>query len=404
MRTSQRRLVPVALLSRPLTLAAACGSSSKPSSTGNTGRDSGQAHPAPRLPPERHAHAGDHRPAETASSPKTSAPTSTLKTSTYNSGTDETTALLAGALDAAFVGPNPAINAYQKTERHADPHRRRHRVGRCVPRGQALDQDRGRPQGQEARDAVARQHPRRRAAHLAQVEGPRPRPPAAATCRSSPRTTPRPSPRSRPARSSARGYREPYASQLEQHGGKVMVNEASLWPKGRFVTTNLIVTTKYLNAHPDGHPNLLKGLSELHRPDQERPHPGRAARVGPESAPPPARRSRSRSSKDSFADITFTLDPIASSFKKDAASREGARLHQVDGPDQHLRPHPVEQAARFAGEAGDHSVKPRSARAASRDSMPASARRRRLRRRFRSPTCRSLSAVGPRHGSSRSKA
>ena len=38
-----------------------------------------------------------------------------LKTSNYNSGTDETTALLAGALDAAFVGPNPAINAYQKS-------------------------------------------------------------------------------------------------------------------------------------------------------------------------------------------------------------------------------------------------------------------------------------------------
>ena len=38
-----------------------------------------------------------------------------IKTSTYNSGTDETTALLAGSLDAAFVGPNPAINAYQKS-------------------------------------------------------------------------------------------------------------------------------------------------------------------------------------------------------------------------------------------------------------------------------------------------
>ena len=34
---------------------------------------------------------------------------------TFNSGTDATTALLAGALDASFVGPNPAINAYQKS-------------------------------------------------------------------------------------------------------------------------------------------------------------------------------------------------------------------------------------------------------------------------------------------------
>src|ERR1700684_2806239 len=39
----------------------------------------------------------------------------TLKTSVFSSGTDETTALLAGQLDAAYVGPNPAINAWQKS-------------------------------------------------------------------------------------------------------------------------------------------------------------------------------------------------------------------------------------------------------------------------------------------------
>jgi NitT/TauT family transport system substrate-binding protein len=39
----------------------------------------------------------------------------TLKTQIYDSGTDETTALLANQLDAAYVGPNPAINAWQKS-------------------------------------------------------------------------------------------------------------------------------------------------------------------------------------------------------------------------------------------------------------------------------------------------
>src|SRR6266498_3729455 len=39
----------------------------------------------------------------------------TLKTSVFSSGTEETTALLAGQLDAAYVGPNPAINAWQKS-------------------------------------------------------------------------------------------------------------------------------------------------------------------------------------------------------------------------------------------------------------------------------------------------
>ncbi len=39
----------------------------------------------------------------------------TLKTSVFSTGTEETTALLAGQLDAAYVGPNPAINAWQKS-------------------------------------------------------------------------------------------------------------------------------------------------------------------------------------------------------------------------------------------------------------------------------------------------
>jgi NitT/TauT family transport system substrate-binding protein len=39
----------------------------------------------------------------------------TLKTSIFSSGTQETTAILADQLDAAYVGPNPAINAWKKS-------------------------------------------------------------------------------------------------------------------------------------------------------------------------------------------------------------------------------------------------------------------------------------------------
>ena len=39
----------------------------------------------------------------------------TVQTTTFSSGTQETTAILAGQLDAAYVGPNPAINAWQKS-------------------------------------------------------------------------------------------------------------------------------------------------------------------------------------------------------------------------------------------------------------------------------------------------
>ncbi len=39
----------------------------------------------------------------------------TLKPTAFSTGTEETTAILAGQLDAAYVGPNPAINAWQKS-------------------------------------------------------------------------------------------------------------------------------------------------------------------------------------------------------------------------------------------------------------------------------------------------
>src|SRR3974390_1686258 len=39
----------------------------------------------------------------------------TVQPTVFSSGTQETTAILAGQLDAAYVGPNPAINAWQKS-------------------------------------------------------------------------------------------------------------------------------------------------------------------------------------------------------------------------------------------------------------------------------------------------
>jgi NitT/TauT family transport system substrate-binding protein len=39
----------------------------------------------------------------------------TLQTTPFSTGTEEATALLAGQLDAAYVGPNPAIEAFQKS-------------------------------------------------------------------------------------------------------------------------------------------------------------------------------------------------------------------------------------------------------------------------------------------------
>src|SRR5262245_55669477 len=39
----------------------------------------------------------------------------TLETQTFNAGPEAVEALFAGALDASFIGPNPAINAYAQS-------------------------------------------------------------------------------------------------------------------------------------------------------------------------------------------------------------------------------------------------------------------------------------------------
>jgi ABC-type nitrate/sulfonate/bicarbonate transport system substrate-binding protein len=52
---------------------------------------------------------------------------------------------------------------------------------------------------------------------------------------------------------------EPWATQMIQAGGHVLVDERTLWPEGKYVTTHLIVSTAFLQAHPDVVKNLIKG-------------------------------------------------------------------------------------------------------------------------------------------------
>src|SRR5262249_15250655 len=53
---------------------------------------------------------------------------------------------------------------------------------------------------------------------------------------------------------------EPWATRLvTEGGGKVLVDEKTLWPGGKFVTTNIVVRTDFLKAHPDVVKDVLQG-------------------------------------------------------------------------------------------------------------------------------------------------
>ncbi len=52
---------------------------------------------------------------------------------------------------------------------------------------------------------------------------------------------------------------EPTASKLVAEGGKVLLDESALWPGGKFVITNVIVSQKFLAKHPDVVEAVLRG-------------------------------------------------------------------------------------------------------------------------------------------------
>jgi NitT/TauT family transport system substrate-binding protein len=57
---------------------------------------------------------------------------------------------------------------------------------------------------------------------------------------------------------------EPWATRLIKEGnGRLFLDERDLWPKGEFVTAHLIVSTKFLREHPDVVKNFIRAHVEL---------------------------------------------------------------------------------------------------------------------------------------------
>jgi NitT/TauT family transport system substrate-binding protein len=112
-----RRVTSAAVIGAALLLAGCSSSSSSSSSSGSTAT-SGTAASAPVTVRLGFLSNITHAPALIALKEgfftKALGSAGTLKATAFSAGTEETTALLAGQLDAAYVGPNPAITAWQK--------------------------------------------------------------------------------------------------------------------------------------------------------------------------------------------------------------------------------------------------------------------------------------------------
>jgi sulfonate transport system substrate-binding protein len=125
---------------------------------------------------------------------------------------------------------------------------------------------------------------------------------------------------------------EPWASRLVLEGGaKVLVNERDLWPGGQFVTTHLVVRTEYLERHRQtveallrGHVDAVQWATENSAQAKSVVNDGINALTGKPLKPDVVDRA--------WQDLTVTDDPIATSLQRSAANAvtAGVTTKQVD--------------------------------------------------------------------------
>jgi NitT/TauT family transport system substrate-binding protein len=117
----------------------------------------------------------------------------------------------------------------------------------------------------------------------------------------------------------------PADAELAADGGRVLVNEASLWPGGQFATAVLVTTTRYLSAHPAAVTALLKAQIQAdtflvtNRTDAE-------TEVNAELAILQGARLPAKILTQSFAQIAYTDNPLAASVLAEARHAAAAGL------------------------------------------------------------------------------
>jgi NitT/TauT family transport system substrate-binding protein len=107
---------------------------------------------------------------------------------------------------------------------------------------------------------------------------------------------------------------EPYATQLVQAGGHVLVDERTLWPGGKFATTLLAVRKAFLKSHPDIVKALLVGQVQANAFVNSHPEQAQADAAS-EIATISGKAPSSKVVTAAWPNLTFTNDPVAASIQ-----------------------------------------------------------------------------------------
>jgi NitT/TauT family transport system substrate-binding protein len=242
-----------------------------------------------------------------------------VKPSEYSSGTQETTAILAGQLDAAYVGPNPAINAWQKSggtaikivsgaaTGGASIVVKPNISGAAQLKGQSL----ATPSLGNTQDVALRYWLKQQGLATSATGGGdvsiKPTNPNSAAVLEF-----------QSGQIAGASEPAPYDIEMVKDGGKVLLSEPG-------VTTVLMVTQSFLSAHPAIVVDLLKANLQALNYIKSDPAAAQAA-ANAELASYTGKPLKSSLVAASFKEITFTPDPDAASLAADAQQAESIGL------------------------------------------------------------------------------
>ncbi|MEU4323948.1 ABC transporter substrate-binding protein [Nonomuraea dietziae] len=236
-----------------------------------------------------------------------------VTTSTFNAGPAAIEAVFSGAVDATYIGPNPAINAWEKSKGKAINIVAGAASGGVFlvvkPEINSVEDLKGKkiatPQLGNTQDVALR--------HWLLEKG------IKTDTKGGGEVSIVPQENSQTLQTFATGdidgawVPEPFASRLViESKGKILQDERELWPGKQFVITHLIVRQEWAKANPD----LLKKLVEAHvQSTQEiNADPDAAAKVVNASVQKlTGKPLKPEVLASAFKNITFTNDPIASS-------------------------------------------------------------------------------------------
>jgi NitT/TauT family transport system substrate-binding protein len=249
-----------------------------------------------------------------------------LETKTFSAGPAALQALLSGALDATYIGPNPAINGWAQTQGKGLKI-----IAGSTSAGAGLvvqpditsaAQLKGKkvasPQLGNTQDVALRS--------WLKSQG------LTTNTQGGGDVSVVPEDNSATLQSFAQGniagawVPEPYLSELvQQSKGKVLVDEKTLWPQGQFVTTQLVVTQTFLDKYPATVTKLLQGQIKSidyiagNNADAQTAANAQLASLSGKPLKDPVVAA-------AFKDMSFTNDPIASSLFTSAQHAEDVGL------------------------------------------------------------------------------